>query len=71
MPTIEVEVDLCDFTDDEIRDEYEDRGLGDVPDESERRARLRAIRQLMLNKKSREAYKLMYDYIRDELGTAI
>jgi hypothetical protein len=30
-----------------------------------------ALRQLVLNRKSKEAYKLMYDYIRNRLGTAI
>lgn len=69
--TIEADVDLDDFDDDDIREEYEARGLGDTPSDSERMETLRRIHQLMLNKKSREAYRLMYDYIRDELGTAI
>jgi hypothetical protein len=30
-----------------------------------------AIRQLVLAKKSKEAYRRMYDYIRNRLGTAI
>ena len=32
---------------------------------------LMAIRQLVLNHKSKEAYKRMYEYIRNRLGTAI
>lgn len=68
---VEVEVDLSQFDDDDIREEYEARGLGGAPSNDERRMKLRRIHQLMLNKKSKEAYRLMYDYIRDELGTAI
>lgn len=71
MATITVDVDLEDFDDDEIIDEYNERGLGDKPSESERMDKLREIRQLMLQGKTEDAYKLMYDYIRDELGTAI
>lgn len=71
MPYIHVEVDLDEFDDDDIREEYESRGLGDGPSNDERMETLRRIHQLMRNNKSREAYRLMYDYIRDELGTAI
>lgn len=71
MPYIHVEVDLDDFDDDEIRQEYEDRGLGDGPSNDERMDTLRRIRQLLLNRKLIAANRLMYDYIRDELGTAI
>lgn len=62
---------MDDFDDEEIIEEYEARGLGDKPNNSERKERLTKIRQLMLRNKSKEAYRLMYDYIRDELGTAI
>ena len=71
MALITIDVNLDEFDDDDIREEYESRGLGDTPSDSERMETLRRIHQLMLNKKSREAYRLMYDYIRDELGTAI
>jgi hypothetical protein len=71
MASVTVEVDLDDFTDEEIEDEYNSRGLGDQPSESEDREELMAIRQLVLTKKSKEAYRRMYDYIRNRLGTAI
>ena len=69
--TVEVDVDLSEFDDSAIEAEYNSRGLGDQPTESEDRAELMAIRQLMLTKKPKEAYKLMYEYIRNRLGTAI
>jgi hypothetical protein len=69
--TVEVDVDLSEFDNSAIEEEYKDRGLGDHPSESGDRAELMAIRQLVLNHKSKEAYKLMYDYIRNRLGTAI
>lgn len=69
--TVEVDVDLSEFDDSAIEAEYNSRGLGDQPTESEDREELLAIRQLMLTKKPKEAYKRMYDYIRNRLGTAI
>ena len=69
--SVEVDVDLSEFNDSDIEAEYNERGLGDQPSESEDRAELMAIRQLVLNHKSKEAYKRMYDYIRNRLGTAI
>jgi len=69
--TVEVDVDLSEFNDSDIEDEYNERGLGDQPTESEDREELMAIRQLVLNHKSKEAYKRMYEYIRNRLGTAI
>jgi hypothetical protein len=69
--TVEVDVDLSEFEDDDIEAEYNSRGLGDQPTESEDREELMAIRQLVLNHKSEEAYKRMYDYIRNRLGAAI
>ena len=69
--TVEVDVDLSEFNDSDIEAEYNERGLGDQPSESEDREELMAIRQLVLNHKSKEAYKRMYDYIRNRLGTAI
>ena len=71
MPSITVDIDLDDFDDDDIREEYESRGLGDTPSNDERTAQLRHIRFYMNIGKREEAYRLMYDYIRDELGTAI
>jgi hypothetical protein len=69
--TVEVDVDLSEFDDSAIEDEYNSRGLGDQPSESEDREELMAIRQLVLAKKSKDAYKRMYEYIRNRLGTAI
>jgi hypothetical protein len=69
--TVEVDVDLSKFDDDDIEAEYNSRGLGDQPAESEDREELMALRQLVLNNKSDEAYKRMYEYIRNRLGTAI
>jgi hypothetical protein len=69
--TVEVDVDLSEFDDSAIETEYNSRGLGDQPSESDDREELMAIRQLVLNHKSKEAYKRMYDYIRNRLGTAI
>lgn len=69
--TVEVDVDLDEFEDSAIEAEYNSRGLGSQPTESEDREELMAIRQLVLTKKSKEAYKRMYEYIRNRLGTAI
>lgn len=71
MPSITVDIDLDDFDDDDIREEYESRGLGDTPSNDERKAQLRNIRLYMNLGEREKAYSLMYDYIRDELGTAI
>lgn len=69
--TVEVDVDLSEFDDSAIEAEYNSRGLGDQPSASEDREELMAIRQLVLTKKSKEAYRRMYEYIRNRLGTAI
>ena len=69
--SVEVDVDLSEFNDSDIEDEYNKRGLGNQPSESEDKQELMAIRQLVLTKKSKEAYKRMYEYIRNRLGTAI
>jgi hypothetical protein len=69
--TVEVDVDLDEFSDDQIEGEYLARELGGLPSESEDRTELMEIRQLVLNNKSKEAYKRMYEYIRNRLGTAI
>ena len=69
--TVEVDVDLSEFEDGDIESEYNERGLGDQPSESEDKQELMAIRQLILTHKSKDAYKRMYEYIRNRLGTAI
>ena len=69
--SVEVDVDLSEFNDSDIEAEYNERGLGDQPSEYKDREELMAIRQLVLTHKSKEAYKRMYEYIRNRLGTAI
>lgn len=72
--TIDVDVDLDDFDDEDIREEYESRGLGDTPgsiDSVDDIAKIEAIYHLMRMKKSKQAYRLMYDYVRDRLGKAV
>ena len=67
---IEVEVDLEDFSDQDIKDEYEERfgTPADLPEGD--LERLHAIYQAMrLNKPN--AHDLMWDYIRDRLGVAL
>lgn len=71
MTLVTVDVDLDEFDDDDIREEYEARGLGDTPSNDERMEKLRHIRLYMNLGEREKAYSLMYDYIRDELGTAI
>lgn len=69
--TVDVDVDLDEFDDDEIRKEYKARGLGDGPSEGEEMETLKRIHHLMRFNKREQAYNLMYDYIRDKLGVAI
>ena len=71
MAQVYVDVDLDEFSDDEIRDEYKARGLGDGPSEGEEMETLKRIHQLMRLDKREQAYNLMYDYIRDKLGVAV
>lgn len=69
--TVEVDVDLSEFDDSAIEDEYNSRGLGNQPSESDDRDELMAIRQLVLTAQPEEAYRRMYNYVRNRLGTAI
>ena len=67
---VEVDIDLEDFTDQELIAELEARGVGgyggSCTDDD-----LRGIHGLMRLGKKDEAYAAMYDYIRNKLGTAI
>lgn len=65
--TVTVEVDLDDFTDNDIEEEFYHRGL-DVANHDER---LHAIYQAMRLGKKEHAYDLMWDFIRDKLGVAV
>jgi hypothetical protein len=72
--TVEADVSLDDFSDEDIATEFKDRGLttDDVLFESmDEKQRLEHIYHLMRLKKSKQAYRLMYDYIRDRLGKAV
>ncbi len=64
MPSIStyVEVDLSEFDDDEIREEFNDRFGHDGVVE------LREIFQLMRTGHRERAHDLMWDYLRDKLG---
>ena len=65
---VEVDIDLEDFTDQELVDELAERdvsGYGGTDDD------LRGIHGLMRLGKKEQAYAAMYDYIRNKLGTAI
>ena len=65
---VEVDIDLEDFTDQELVDELSERnvsGYGGTEDD------LRAIHEMMKVGKKEQAYAAMYDYIRNKLGTAI
>jgi hypothetical protein len=75
--TIEADVDdvLNQISTNDLLEEVERRGLqtpatGPLTDD-EAHERLEAIHHLMRMKKSKEAYKLMYNYVRDVLGKAI
>lgn len=71
MAHVYVDIDLDEFDDDEIREEYKARGLGDGPSEGEEMETLKRIHHLMRFNKREQAYNLMYDYIRDKLGVAV
>jgi hypothetical protein len=63
---VEVEVDLSEFSDEDIEAEYAER-FGEVHSESGDTERLEAIFTAMrLNRP--EAHALMWDYVRDKLG---
>lgn len=64
---IEVEVDMSDFSDSDIENEYAERFGKPVGTEDESLERLRTIYHAMRQGKP-EARDLMWDYIRDTLG---
>lgn len=71
MAYVTVDIDLDDFDDDEIRDEYKARGLGDGLSLDDEMETLTRLRHMMLTGRKDEAYNLMYEYVRNKLGTAI
>jgi hypothetical protein len=67
---VEVEVDMSDFTDEDIEEEYEERFGKPMGSEADDLERLQSIYHAMrLNKPN--AHDLMWDYIRDRLGVAV
>jgi hypothetical protein len=73
--TVDVDVDLSEFDTEDLQEELAQRGVmlpatGPLTDDEASR-RLETIHQLMRMGKKDNAYELMYDYIRDVLGTAI
>ena len=68
MPYIHVDVDMEEFTDDEVREEYESRNLGG-----------REVGDEMLNRiwiadregRKEEAYALMREYVLDKLNKVV
>jgi hypothetical protein len=78
MSTISVDVDIDDvieqIDDEDLVREVEERGLKvgtNYLSKSDQQEELEAIYHLMRLKKSKEAYKRMYNYIRDVLGKAV
>lgn len=71
---VDVDIDFSELDTDDMIEELESRGFNpsDAPmDNLEAKQRLEAIYHLMRMKKSKQAYKLMYDYVRDVLGKAV
>lgn len=69
---VDVEVDLSDFDDDVIREEYEERfGDGGGGDPSNTDEALPRIYHAMRQGKTELAHELMWDYVRDKLGVAV
>ncbi len=69
MVAVYVDVDLEDFDDDDIRDEYESRGLGDdVVDDREMLTRI-----WIHDREGRkdEAYALMREYVLEKLNKVV
>lgn len=62
---VEIKVDLDNWSEDELREELEERG------ESGGDEQLREIHQMIKLGKKDAAYAAMYDYIRNKLGVAI
>ena len=68
--TVEVDVDLSEFDDDDIRDEYNERGLG--PDASTDDVEM--LTKIWLHDREgrkEEAYALMREYVLEKLNKVI
>jgi hypothetical protein len=69
--TVEVDVDLSEFSDEEIRDEYESRDLGDSVASIDDMEVLTKIWLHDREGRKDEAYALMRDYVLDKLGKVL
>jgi hypothetical protein len=67
---IEVEVDLSDFSDQDIKEEYAERFGTPMGNEDDDTQRLQSIYHAMRQGKP-DAQDMMWDYIRDRLGTVV
>ena len=71
--TVDVDVDLDDFDDEDIREEYESRGLGDAFDEDniETRAELQRAYLLHHNGRKDEAYEILWRHCLIKLNKVV
>jgi hypothetical protein len=67
---VEVEVDMSDFSDEDIKAEYAERFDTPVEREGDNTERLKAIYHAMRQNRP-EAHNMMWDYIRDTLGVTV
>ena len=67
---VDVDVDLDDFSDDDIRDEYESRGLGDDDDEEGMALLTKAWLADREGRKD-EAYALLREYMLEKLNKVV
>ena len=69
--TVDVDVDLSDFDDEDIRDEYESRNLGDSVSSTDELETLTKIWLHDREGRKDEAYALMREYVLNKLGKVI
>lgn len=66
-----ITVDLEEFDDDDIRDEYHARGLGDDMDDTEEKEMLTRIWIADREGRKDEAYALMREYVLEKLNKVV
>ena len=71
MAGVYVDVDLADFDDDDIRDEYESRGLGNTYSETDEYEVLNKIWVADREGRKDEAYVLMREYVLEKLNKVV
>lgn len=69
--TVDVDVDLSDFDDEDIRDEYESRNLGDSVSSTDELETLTKIWLHDREGRKDKAYALMREYVLNKLGKVI